>query len=206
VFSSVLFFLFFSADLFSLSLSIYLSLPSLSFFLFLFPFSFFLFSSFLSFFFLSFFVRAQAQSVVANVKNIAKQREERRAKQSEQKQEINQRGGRATGAAEFSAMVEQYRLQAFKEPMRGPSGAPTVQKISVCVRKRPLNSRENAAAEVDVVSIPTADAMIVHECKSKVDLTKYLEHHNFRFDYSFNEDIDNRTVYRSEEVKSRIEG
>ena len=29
----------------------------------------------------------------------------------------------------------------------------------------------------------------------QVDLTKYLENHQFRFDYSFDETVDNATVY-----------
>ena len=132
--------------------------------------------------------------MVANVKNIAQKREERRAKQTEQKQELDRRG-KNTGASEFSLMVDQYREQAFQEPPLMPSGAAAVQKITVCVRKRPLNSRERGASDVDVVSMPNPETTMVHECKTKVDLTKYLEHHNFRFDYAFNENVGNRMVY-----------
>ena len=36
----------------------------------------------------------------------------------------------------------------------------------------------------------------MHEPKLKVDLTKYLENHNFHFDYTFDENVDNSTVYK----------
>lgn len=55
---------------------------------------------------------------------------------------------------------------------------------------------ELSAQEIDVVTIPSKDVILVHEPKTKVDLTRYLENQNFRFDYAFNEDTNNETVYR----------
>jgi kinesin family member 2/24 len=55
---------------------------------------------------------------------------------------------------------------------------------------------EEAKREVDVISVPAKDTMIMHECKTKVDLTKYLENQNFRFDYAFDEDATNEVVYK----------
>lgn len=69
-------------------------------------------------------------------------------------------------------------------------------KICVAVRKRPLNKRESARGEVDVVTIPNRDTILVHEPKTKLDLTRYLDHSNFRFDYAFDEGVDNELVYR----------
>lgn len=48
----------------------------------------------------------------------------------------------------------------------------------------------------DVVTIPNKENVIVHEPKQKVDLTKYLENQTFRFDYAFDENTKNETVYR----------
>lgn len=45
------------------------------------------------------------------------------------------------------------------------------------------------------MTVPTKDTLIVHEPRSKVDLTKYLENHNFRFDCAFDENCDNELVY-----------
>ncbi len=47
-----------------------------------------------------------------------------------------------------------------------------------------------------MLTIPNKDCVVVHEPKLKVDLTKYLENQNFRFDYSFDENSNNDTVYR----------
>ena len=50
--------------------------------------------------------------------------------------------------------------------------------------------------DVDVVTVPNKENVIVHEPKLKVDLTKYLENQNFRFDYAFDENSTNEMVYR----------
>uniref|UniRef100_A0A673G3U1 Kinesin-like protein n=1 Tax=Sinocyclocheilus rhinocerous TaxID=307959 RepID=A0A673G3U1_9TELE len=69
-------------------------------------------------------------------------------------------------------------------------------RICVGVRKRPLNKKELAKKEIDVVTIPGNGALLLHEPKQKVDLTKYLENQTFHFDYSFDEDATNDLVYR----------
>lgn len=68
--------------------------------------------------------------------------------------------------------------------------------ITVCVRKRPLNKKEISRKEVDVITIPSKNQLIVHEPKNKVDLTRYLENQLFRFDYAFDESCSNELVYR----------
>ena len=47
-----------------------------------------------------------------------------------------------------------------------------------------------------MITVPNQDHVIVHEPKTKVDLTKYLENQTFRFDYAFNEEASNEVVYR----------
>lgn len=49
---------------------------------------------------------------------------------------------------------------------------------------------------MDVITIPNKENVIVHEPKTKVDLTKYVESQKFRFDYAFDETINNEVVYR----------
>ncbi|KAM9349299.1 kinesin-like protein KIF2C [Symphorus nematophorus] len=70
------------------------------------------------------------------------------------------------------------------------------QRICVCVRKRPLNKQEINKKEIDVVSVPGRGALLVHEPKQKVDLTKYLDNQVFHFDYSFDETATNDLVYK----------
>merc|ERR1711981_1288736 len=50
--------------------------------------------------------------------------------------------------------------------------------------------------EVDVVCCPNQNQVIVHEPKTKVDLTKYLDNQHFRFDYAFDESSTNELVYK----------
>lgn len=66
----------------------------------------------------------------------------------------------------------------------------------MCVRQRPLNKTELARKEVNIVTIPSKNELIVHEPKSKVDLTKYLDNQIFRFDYAFDETCTNDIVYK----------
>uniref|UniRef100_A0A8C6D259 Kinesin-like protein n=1 Tax=Moschus moschiferus TaxID=68415 RepID=A0A8C6D259_MOSMO len=68
--------------------------------------------------------------------------------------------------------------------------------ICVCVRKRPLNKKETQMKDLDVITIPSKDVVMVHEPKQKVDLTRYLENQTFRFDYTFDDSAPNEMVYR----------
>jgi hypothetical protein len=53
-------------------------------------------------------------------------------------------------------------------------------RICVAVRKRPLNKREIAKKDNDVITIPNKDHCLVHVPKLKVDLTKFLENQTFK--------------------------
>ncbi|CAO2815387.1 unnamed protein product [Amaranthus hypochondriacus] len=71
----------------------------------------------------------------------------------------------------------------------------SVAKIKVVVRKRPLNKKELAKNEEDIIET-NANSLTVHEHKLKVDLTEYVEKHNFVFDAVLNEEVSNDEVYR----------
>lgn len=43
-----------------------------------------------------------------------------------------------------------------------------------------MAGKEIKKKEVDVVTVPNRDMVTIHEPKSKVDLTKYLENQHFR--------------------------
>eukprot|EP00040_Diaphanoeca_grandis_P004947 m.30693 g.30693 ORF g.30693 m.30693 type:complete len:758 (+) comp16331_c0_seq1:119-2392(+) len=134
---------------------------------------------------------------VKKIQDIAAKREERRAKQVGQvKKNEKDKASRADNPNwEFSRMVTDY--QKTRQIYKGvpPGKSPTEKKINVCVRKRPLNRKELQRFDVDVTTIPDGENVLVHECKSKVDLTKFLENHQFRFDHAFDESVDNKTVY-----------
>ncbi|XP_013587000.1 PREDICTED: kinesin-13A-like isoform X1 [Brassica oleracea var. oleracea] len=80
-------------------------------------------------------------------------------------------------------------LAAEKERMNA------VAKIKVVVRKRPLNKKESAKNEEDIVDTHS-NCLTVHETKLKVDLTAYVEKHEFVFDAVLDEEVSNDEVYR----------
>ncbi|CAG5896730.1 kinesin-like protein KIF2C isoform 2-T3 [Menidia menidia] len=95
----------------------------------------------------------------------------------------------------FYDMIQEFRETLEITPLStGDLIEP--HRISVCVRKRPLNKQEVAKKEIDVVSVPGKGTLLVHEPKQKVDLTKYLENQIFHFDYSFDESATNDLVYK----------
>lgn len=82
--------------------------------------------------------------------------------------------------------------------------ANNVAKIKVVVRKRPLNRKEVAKKEEDIINVePNINFLTVYETKLKVDLTEYVEKHEFVFDAVLNEDVSNDEVY-SETVESIV--
>jgi len=136
-------------------------------------------------------------NVVKEVERLEKNREERRARQAEIKEEkkalMNMDPGNPNW--EFLSMIKEFQGTLDFRPIRETDGVEDHQ-ITVCVRKRPLNKKELNRKEVDVVTVPCKDRLIVHEPKTKVDLTKYLENQHFRFDYAFDDSCDNEKVYK----------
>ncbi|XP_051136037.1 kinesin-like protein KIN-13B isoform X2 [Andrographis paniculata] len=72
--------------------------------------------------------------------------------------------------------------------------ASNVAKIKVVVRKRPLNKKELARNEEDIIET-YSNSLVVHEMKLKVDLTEYVEKHAFVFDAVLDEEVSNDEVY-----------
>nr|CAH7745864.1 unnamed protein product [Callosobruchus chinensis] len=131
------------------------------------------------------------------VELIARGREERRQKQADERairdQMINMEQNNPHW--EFEQMINEYKSTLDFRPLR-ENDTVIENQITVCVRKRPLNEKEINRRELDVVSVPTKNQLIVHEPKQKVDLTKYLENQHFRFDYVFDESCTNDLVYK----------
>lgn len=139
----------------------------------------------------------RCSGVVKEVKKLEENREKRRARQAEQKVEkialMNMDPGNPNW--ELAAMIREFTSGIDFRPLCDGQAMEDHQ-ITVCVRKRPLNKKELAKRELDVISVATKDQMIVHEPKSKVDLTKFLENHKFRFDYALDEKCSNELVYK----------
>ncbi|KAK9287641.1 hypothetical protein L1049_016078 [Liquidambar formosana] len=66
-----------------------------------------------------------------------------------------------------------------------------VAKIKVVVRKRPLNKKELSRKEEDIVTVYDNAHLTVHEPRLKVDLTAYVEKHEFCFDAVLDEYVNN---------------
>jgi kinesin family protein 2/24 len=131
--------------------------------------------------------------VVKEIERIAANREQRRARQDERRQKLSE-VDQSIPAWEFQAMVSEYRQQLdtkllqMNEPQKD-------LKICVCVRKRPITKKELSKKDIDVLTIPNKEVVIVHLPKVKVDLTKYIDNQKFRFDYGFHETCNNELVY-----------
>ena len=76
-------------------------------------------------------------------------------------------------------------------------------KVSVFVRKRPLNAKEYAADAVDCVTVGrdtksgACGVVVMHEPKVRVDLRREVELHRFQFDGAFSAGQDTMHVYAS---------
>ncbi|XP_012511419.1 PREDICTED: kinesin-like protein KIF24 [Propithecus coquereli] len=70
-----------------------------------------------------------------------------------------------------------------------------MEKIRVCVRKRPLGMREVRRGEINIITVEDKETLLVHEKKEAVDLTQYILQHVFYFDEVFGEACTNQDVY-----------
>lgn len=67
--------------------------------------------------------------------------------------------------------------------------------IRVVVRKRPISKRELAQGDRDVMEVGRRGQVLIHEPKTKVDLTKIIETQEFRFDDAFEAHETNEVIY-----------
>lgn len=68
----------------------------------------------------------------------------------------------------------------------------------MCIRKRPLSGRETASGEKDIVASSGRagdNNLHVMEYKKRLDLTEYVERHEFAFDEVLEESVSNSHVY-----------
>lgn len=94
--------------------------------------------------------------------------------------------------SKFRNLPEENVMKSFTVDKEKASN---VAKIKVVVRKRPLNKKELAKNEEDIIETES-NSLVVHETKLKVDLTEYVEKHEFIFDAVLNEEVSNDEVYQ----------
>lgn len=101
-------------------------------------------------------------------------------KERERENQRNERRGEP-GDVDFQRMIRVFREQNREKA--APHVEPGETKITICVRKRPVNAREVKKRDYDAVTCLNPMA-IVHDCKLKVDgITKYLDSNPFNFDH-----------------------
>ncbi|XP_007890330.1 kinesin-like protein KIF2A isoform X8 [Callorhinchus milii] len=132
---------------------------------------------------------------VKEVEKLQEKREKRRLQQQEMREKRAQDVDSTNPNWEIMCMIKDFRASLDYRPLTAADPIDE-QRICVCVRKRPLNKKETTIRDLDVITIPSKDVVMVHEPKQKVDLTKYLENQTFRFDYAFDETSTNEMVYR----------
>lgn len=129
------------------------------------------------------------------VEKLQEKRERRRLQQQELREKRAQEVDTTIPNYEIMYMIRDFRASLDYRPL---TTADLIEehRICVCVRKRPLNKKELSMKDLDVITIPSKDVVMVHEPKQKVDLTRYLENQTFRFDYAFDDSTTNEMVYR----------
>ncbi|XP_061589301.1 kinesin-like protein KIF2A isoform X2 [Cololabis saira] len=132
---------------------------------------------------------------VKEVEKLQEKREKRRLQQQELREKRAQEVDVQLPNYEIMCMIRDFRASLDYRPLT-TNDLIDEHRICVCVRARPLNKKEISMKDLDVITIPSKDVVMVHEPKQKVDLTRYLENQTFRFDYAFDENSTNEMVYR----------
>ncbi|CAH1102929.1 unnamed protein product [Psylliodes chrysocephalus] len=136
-------------------------------------------------------------STIKKLNKLERDRIERRKKHAEVKAEKEEflKKNQGNPHWELLNMITNYQNRIEFRPLSSKDRIED-HLITVAVRKRPLNNADMLKKEIDIVTIPSKNQIILHEPKFKVDLTKYLENHIFTFDYTFNEECNNEIVYK----------
>eukprot|EP01064_Diplonema_japonicum_P011938 TRINITY_DN1939_c2_g1_i1.p1 TRINITY_DN1939_c2_g1~~TRINITY_DN1939_c2_g1_i1.p1 ORF type:complete len:714 (+),score=90.26 TRINITY_DN1939_c2_g1_i1:55-2196(+) len=97
-------------------------------------------------------------------------------------------------ASDLAGLVGQYQGTNIRKRIAMVSSSSVgMNRISVAVRKRPLNSNETG---LDIISVDSLNTMKVLEPKKSVDGTRFIEPHDFFFDEVFDDSDGNEEVYK----------
>ncbi|CCI43403.1 unnamed protein product [Albugo candida] len=140
----------------------------------------------------------RTKPTIAAIAKIEKDRKDRRRAMAAAKKERQKESHLLEKMGQPGDVDFQRMIRAFREQNRSRIEAhdePGETKITICVRKRPVNAKETKKRDFDAVTCLNPMA-IVHDCKLKVDgITKYLDSNAFRFDHTFDESSTNELVY-----------
>jgi kinesin family protein 2/24 len=136
-------------------------------------------------------------TTLSEIQRLQRNRDERRKAMDQAKleraaeEQRNKESGNP-GDVDFQRMIRLWREQAPSE--REHSVSKDV-KICICVRKRPINSKEVKRMDHDSVTC-IHPLVVVHDCKLKVDgISKYLDNQSFQMDHTFHEENTTEDIY-----------
>ncbi|XP_043919754.1 kinesin-like protein KIF2A [Protopterus annectens] len=132
---------------------------------------------------------------VKEVEKLQEKREKRRLQQQELREKRAQEVDVATPNYEIMCMIREFRNSLDYRPLTNADLVSSMH-LCMCVYKQPKTQKRNPLKDLDVITIPSKDVVMVHEPKQKVDLTRFLENQTFRFDYAFDDTTSNEMVYR----------
>ena len=137
------------------------------------------------------------KNTLQEIQRLERERDERRKKMLQMKQEradedkANRAAGRP-GDVDFQRMVSNYRSSCKKEQPHTNAGS---NKITICIRKRPISSKEIKKQDYDSVTCMNP-VVTIHDSKLKVDgISKYLSNSSFEMDHTFDEDSETQDIY-----------
>lgn len=79
-------------------------------------------------------------------------------------------------------LVKQWRKDLSKRKPRRSDEWEELGRLAVCVRKRPMNAKEQQSkACFDIVTPVSPRYIVLHEPKVKVDMSRSLDHHEVCF-------------------------
>ena len=136
-------------------------------------------------------------STLSEIQRLQKNRDDRRkamdqAKMERAAEDQRNRENGNPGDVDFQRMIRQYREQA---PIEHPHTISDDLKICICVRKRPISSKEIKKMDHDSVTC-LHPLVVIHDCKLKVDgISKYLDNQSFQVDHTFHEENTTEEIY-----------
>ncbi|XP_007533586.1 kinesin-like protein KIF2B [Erinaceus europaeus] len=143
-----------------------------------------------------FLMKQKKSPCLREIEKLQLQREKRRRLQQDIRAQRALNANTGNPNYEIMHMIEEYRRHLEGSNLANLEPREERGKICVCVRKRPLNQREASLKDLDIITIPSDNVVMVHESKQKVDLTRYLEHQAFYFDHAFDDKASNELVYQ----------
>jgi kinesin family protein 2/24 len=144
--------------------------------------------------------KAERRNTLAEINRLQKERDERRKqvelfKKERILEEMKNKEEGTPGDVDFQRMIKKYRLEHDNHEKPHEIGDKE-DKILICVRKRPISTKEIQRNDYDSVTCMNP-VVVVHDCKLKVDgISKFLDSTSFEVDHTFHENNTTDEIYQ----------